>query len=316
MTGLNEIGQMMEGVLNATNRACNDLTIKIRFCDKSINEIKGYIEGSKSVGFVNAINDLNLGKQQMQHALELLCSMRKTVIGWAKAKGIAVTPSVIFLKPDVPMSQEEKGSNDSSSSNNSENNKQRITIKFTTEIIMNARFPRIKEDHSIENDLKAINPNYVTGEDQWTNNCQRCCMAYEARRRGYDVQAAGITDLDDDDYDWYDPDDATQGVASVYKNVKLVKCSANSGTQAKINVEEQVKTWDDNARGFVMVQWKDWEGGHVFMVEKINGIIRYVDPQNGDVDVSEYFEDALGDPLYCFRTDNLEFTNKVFDCIQ
>ena len=311
MTGLNEIGQMMEGVLNAPNRACNDLTIKIRFCDKSINEIKGYIEGSKSVGFVNAINDLNLGKQQMQHALELLCSMRKTVIGWAKAKGIAVTPSVIFLKPDVPMSQEEKGSNDSSSSNNSENNKQRLklNIKHTADKFLNARFYHIKGGHSREEDLKAVNPNYVTGEFQWTHNCQRCVMAYEARRRGYNVQAKPCIINGDDPYP------TVSGIKSVFEDVDLLNCSANSGTQAKINIEDQVKNWDDNARGMVIVYWK-LGGGHIFIVEKTNGIIRYVDPQTGKVDASGHFERAKGKPMYCFRTDNLEFTNKVYDCIQ
>ncbi len=287
MASLYEIGQMMEGVLNATNRACNDLTIKIRFCDKSINEIKGTIGGN--VYCANAINDLNLGKQQMQRALESLCSMREIVIGWIIAEGIDVTQSVQFLVPDVTMTQEEKR---------------------TTDKILDARFHRIRGGHSIEEDLKAVNPNYVTDDYQWTHNCHRCCIAYEARRRGYDVQATGKIN---------NTYSNVRGLISVFEDIDLYEhlldCSADSGTQAKINLENKVKNWDDNARGFVLVRWADKPGGHIFMVEKSNGIIRYISPQNGEADVSDSFEHALGDPLFCFRTDNLEFTDKIFDCV-
>ena len=358
MTGLYEIGQMMEGILNATNRACNDLTIKIRFCDKSINEIKGTIGGN--VYCANAINDLNLGKQQMQHALELLCSMRNTVIGWAKAKGIAITPSVIFLKPDVPISQEEKGSGDSSSSNNGENNKQRIKIKLkpkpatetvpfkiklkpkpSTRTIMNGSddcpdsnngenqkaetelsvAERMNRDyrpiiggHSIEEDLENVNPNYKTNEYEWTHNCQRCCVAYEARRRGYDVRATCNEHRYFDFYNRVYKENLTTGLPIVFKDAEIKECTADSGIQAKLKVEDQVKTWDDNARGFVIVYWAKG-GGHVFMVEKTNGIIRFVDPQTGNADASGYFfKKAKDKPMYCFRTDNLEFTDHVFYC--
>ena len=48
----------------------------------------------------------------------------------------------------------------------------------------------IKGEHSIEDDLKAVNPNFTEGRDGvWENNCQRCVVAYELRRRGIDVKA-------------------------------------------------------------------------------------------------------------------------------
>lgn len=49
---------------------------------------------------------------------------------------------------------------------------------------------RIKGEHTREQDLKAVNPNFVPGRNgEWENNCQRCVYAYEARRRGIDVEA-------------------------------------------------------------------------------------------------------------------------------
>ena len=43
---------------------------------------------------------------------------------------------------------------------------------------------------NMDKSLKGANPFY-TGGDQgdYSNNCQRCVIAYEARRRGYDVIA-------------------------------------------------------------------------------------------------------------------------------
>ena len=49
---------------------------------------------------------------------------------------------------------------------------------------------RIKGEHTREQDLKAVNPNFVPGRNgEWENNCQRCVAAYEARRRGINVTA-------------------------------------------------------------------------------------------------------------------------------
>jgi len=40
----------------------------------------------------------------------------------------------------------------------------------------------------------SINPEYYSGKEEYFNNCQSCVVAYEARRRGYNVQAAAQDD--------------------------------------------------------------------------------------------------------------------------
>lgn len=40
-------------------------------------------------------------------------------------------------------------------------------------------------------DISGVNPNYATKDFHFTNNCGRCCDAYEVRARGYEVTAKG-----------------------------------------------------------------------------------------------------------------------------
>lgn len=172
----------------------------------------------------------------------------------------------------------------------------------------------ITSDHTIDDDLRKTNPNYsrIDSDSPWNINCQRCVSAYEARRRGYDVEALPAPQGVDYLQVMRHPD----GWPSVYKGAKLIDCSANSGTAAEQNVEELVKSWGDNCRGIVRIRWKpeNGGGGHVFCVERTNGITRFIDPQNNGVDVKTYFFFAKGSEVYCIRTDNLEFSEKIKQC--
>ena len=47
----------------------------------------------------------------------------------------------------------------------------------------------IKGEHSREDDMAAVNPKYGTPTKGSSNNCALCTIAYEFRRRGYDVNA-------------------------------------------------------------------------------------------------------------------------------
>ena len=55
-------------------------------------------------------------------------------------------------------------------------------------------FKVIQGKHDISDDIgtsqnPTCNPNFVTGQWGYTQNCQRCVQAYEFRRRGYNVVA-------------------------------------------------------------------------------------------------------------------------------
>ena len=178
-----------------------------------------------------------------------------------------------------------------------------------------AGFPRILSPHSIEDDLSATNPKFShdNPDSPWNNNCQRCVCAYEARRRGYNVEALPLSS----DYDPLLRVAAPDGWPYVFQNPKLIDCSANSGTAAKLNIEQQLEDWGDNARAIIRVKWKGpFGGGHVFIAERVNGVTRFIDPQDGDPDASTCFDYASGRHVLCMRIDNLAFSDAIRKCCQ
>ena len=177
-----------------------------------------------------------------------------------------------------------------------------------------SRYTKIPGTHSMKEDLKATNPNYAPDNPMspWDNNCQRCVSAYEARRRGYDVEAQPVPNGADTLSIMNHPN----GWPSVYKGAKLIDCSANTGALAALKVNDQMKVWGDGARAIVRIRWnkKVDVGGHVFIAEMENGKINFADPQNGLADASSYFSMTSGKGLYCMRIDNLDFTDKIHLC--
>ena len=176
------------------------------------------------------------------------------------------------------------------------------------------KYPTISGTPSIEDDLIATNPNYsqTDPDSPWNNNCQRCVSAYEARRRGFDVEAQPIPSGMDSLPIMRHPN----GWPSVYEGAELIDCSANSGTGAAINIENQMEEWGSDVRAIVRVRWKpeNGGGGHVFIAERTNGTTRFIDPQNGETDARSYFDFAKGSEVFCMRIDNLPFSERIHQC--
>ena len=175
-------------------------------------------------------------------------------------------------------------------------------------------FKSIIGAHSRQDDLKAVNPNYNTGKREWTHNCQRCVSAYEARIRGYDVEALPrILDASDRLPRMLDKE---EGWTSVYDNPKLIQCASSSGEKTGIKVKKQMSIFGDGARAIVRVQWQSGygQGGHVFVAEQKDGKTLFVDPQSGREDVERYFKLAKKNATYLLRIDNLEFTDNIKKC--
>lgn len=186
---------------------------------------------------------------------------------------------------------------------------QDINDTKTEEIL--AGFKQINGYHSIEDDLIAVNPNYdeYNYDSPWSNNCQRCVSTYEARRRGYDVEALPLPSEQDPLMIMNHP----KGWPTVYKNGSLIDCSAITGELAGNNVKNKVIEWGPGARAIVRVRWIP-AGGHVFIAENDNGTVRFIDPQNNNQDASDYFVSAKGSDMFCMRIDNLPFTGRIRRC--
>ena len=127
----------------------------------------------------------------------------------------------------------------------------------------------IDDTHSIEDDLAAVNPNFNKGWE-WQNNCQRCITAYEARRRGIDVEACS-RDKDNGfavlikQNGTLNPDGY---IASVYKNAILIKTTATTQKQCKSDIIKKMSEFGDGSRAAVRVRWQTG-GGTCLLLNKL-----------------------------------------------
>lgn len=166
-------------------------------------------------------------------------------------------------------------------------------------------FDRKARIFTVDEDLKATNPNYISGEYKWRNNCQRCVSAYEMRRRGYNVTAKPLPGKLADDY-------LAQWFEHAWENANTIFCNKGSG---KKEIEGYMKQWGNRSRAVIRVKWRGG-GGHVFVAENIEGKIRYYDPQSGDNDCSGYFRDAREGKSTITRVDNLAPSEHIKDCCE
>ena len=151
-------------------------------------------------------------------------------------------------------------------------------------------------------DMAACNPKYLKG-GVYKNNCISCALAYDMRRRGYDVESAPI-----------DTTSATNGSLPVqlgfYKGEKLEVFEVPKDLHAATKrFSNQILKYGDGSRGMLRIRWKNGDG-HAVVWEVDGNSVIVRDPQNSTiVDLSDYMRRAK--TFYYFRTDNLEPNEKV-----
>ena len=165
--------------------------------------------------------------------------------------------------------------------------------------------PNLKRKTSImtpNGDMAACNRQYSKG-GVYKNNCISCALAYDMRRRGYDVEAMPI-----------DTTSAVNGSLPVqlgfYKGEKLetFEVPKDPDVAAK-QFSNRILKYGDGSRGMLRIRWKNGDG-HAAVWEVNDDSVVVRDPQNNTiVDLSEYMRRAK--TFYYFRTDNLEPTEKV-----
>ena len=108
------------------------------------------------------------------------------------------------------------------------------------------------------------NPHYSPDYGAYSANCQRCVLAYEARRRGYDVTA--LPTYSGDLMPW----------GSDYLKALSNPKPVNVG-KSKKSLKSQMNAYGNGARAIVRVG--KGSNGHAFIAENQNGKILYIDPQ-------------------------------------
>ena len=170
--------------------------------------------------------------------------------------------------------------------------------------------PNLKQKTGVmtpKDDMAACNPKYSKG-GVYKNNCISCALAYDMRRRGYDVEAMPI-----------DTTSAINGSLPVqlgfYKGEKLDTFEVPKDLYAATKqFSNQILKYGDGSRGMLRIRWKNGDG-HAAVWEVDDGSVVIRDPQNNTiVDLSDYMSRAK--TFYYFRTDNLELTNKASRFVQ
>ena len=133
-------------------------------------------------------------------------------------------------------------------------------------------------------------------------------MAYDLRRRGYDVEAASI-----------DTTSVTNGSLPVqlgfYKGEKLEIFEVpNDPDVAVKQFTKNLLSYGDGSRGMLRIRWKNGDG-HAVVWEVDGRSLLIRDPQNNTIaDLSDYIHRSK--TFYYFRTDNLEPTEKTLRFIK
>jgi len=162
-------------------------------------------------------------------------------------------------------------------------------------------FKRIAGEHSIQEDLAAVNP---SGNRQ---NCGNCAVAYAMRRQGFDVEAIS----GEEGLSFVELADMFDGVSIQYPTILTTSDEIHDVIQ---RIERDILSWGNGANGAIRGQWADVpesEAGHLFSVEVSDGKVIFVDGQFNDGDVRNYLEAMAPSSIVYGRLDNSKPNDNV-----
>lgn len=164
--------------------------------------------------------------------------------------------------------------------------------------VENAIGVKVGESIALDDAAIGANPNYKQGRE-YQVNCQRCVQTYEFRRRGYDVVAM--------------PKPSTNNTIS-WGSECFIKHGVSASSAYTFNLTEAairkiVENSPDGSRFSIYVRWKGRNSGaHVFVAEKENGVVRYLDPQSGKTNAESHFSRGKKGCFGIFRMDDKPIT--------
>lgn len=168
--------------------------------------------------------------------------------------------------------------------------------------------------NSIAESVIKTNPHWNTSYREFSENCQRCVVAYELNRRGYDVTALPTYKGDTlPKIAHYNPKSGTfEGRwKGAFRNAKTVDVGAKTEDGAVANIERAMKSYGSGSRAVVQIFYKGG-GGHVFNVENQRGRIVYVEAQAGKMkSIERTMSSVDSTSVNLVRTDNLKLSDRA-----
>ena len=146
-------------------------------------------------------------------------------------------------------------------------------------------------------DSQRANPGWEDNP-QRRDNCQTCVIAYELRRRGYDVEAKPRTHQN------YDQEKLSQDPTWAWripgtKNMPKITNGAETYESADNAFNYLQNTIESGKRYTMSFAWGDGRGAHIVIAEKTDGNTWIFDPQSGkslrtESEVKEYVSRFAG----------------------
>jgi len=161
------------------------------------------------------------------------------------------------------------------------------------------------------------NPHHSYSYREFSENCQRCVVAYEMRRRGYDVEAlptyqgdrlGAISFVKDGIYhaQW-------RGAFQHAKTESVAAEGNNAAAEKQVmkNISDKMHQYGDGSRAVIQILYRGG-GGHVFNVENHGGRIVYVEAQTGKVkDMAFTMKSVKTESVNIVRVDNLRPSDRM-----
>ena len=163
-------------------------------------------------------------------------------------------------------------------------------------------------------DARAVlgaNPFYDNRYDEYSFNCQRCAIATEARKRGYDVVA--LPTYNEDSFPVNN-----QYIKESFKNPNIMEVGRTTQARTQRAVEQQMKQFGDGSRAVLAVQWANG-GGHAINLVQKNGKTQFYDGQTGKrYKANEFFKQIKTGKANTrlTRVDNLEFADGAKEALR
>lgn len=170
------------------------------------------------------------------------------------------------------------------------------------------------EPYSVSDSVQNTNPNFNRSYAEYSENCQRCVVAYELRRRGYDVEA--LPTYQGDNLPSIAYRNAAKGTIEgrwkgAFRNARNVNVGAKTEAGAISNIESAMGSYGNGARGVVQIFYKGG-GGHVFNVENQGGKVVYIEAQSGKIkDIKATMAHVKPESVNLIRTDNLRISERA-----
>lgn len=173
-------------------------------------------------------------------------------------------------------------------------------------LLMNYDFK--KEPCSMEEDIKAINPNYDDYNRDTSNNCIYCTEAYMLRQMGFDVKA--VEQMSSDSGESADYTDFRSEKDVRTNTIWNPEITVNDYSNDYSDIERDVKKYGDGAYGNISMYAMDIYGniyGHSIVWQNKDGKTYFIDTQdsNRSIETSlEYYNDYGYSAFSHFRGDN------------